>query len=173
MIEDLGAQGEKYYALGITSFKSPLDLHCLDLQWNRLWGNGSNSPLLFGIRIWIFVASDNSDTALQDSELLLDVTIGTDGSLLGSPLYDDGGYNDEASRPSYQLNQVESYSFSCQKLSPISIYIHRKDDNAEPIPLILFSLRGDNGYMDNSVYGVERTTLLDVLSLGMYFLCPA
>ncbi|KAL6965350.1 hypothetical protein U1Q18_036406 [Sarracenia purpurea var. burkii] len=46
-IEDFGVHCKQYYALDITYFKSSLDCHLLDLQWNKYWVNTlSSSPLL-------------------------------------------------------------------------------------------------------------------------------
>ena len=49
-------------------------------------------------------------------------------------------------QPGYHLKQVAPHSFTCQKLSQISVHIHHKDDAKEPIPSVLLSLSGDNGY---------------------------
>ncbi|XP_061366169.1 uncharacterized protein LOC133309420 [Gastrolobium bilobum] len=133
---------------------------------------GSVSLPLSGVHIRIFAAGDSSITALKSGELVLETTTGTDGSFVAGPLHDDVGYNVEASKPGYHLKQVGPYSFSCQKLSQISVHVHHKDDAGEPIPSVLLSLSGDNGYRNNSVSGARGTFLFDNLFPGMFYLRP-
>ncbi len=45
-IEDFGAHASQYYSLDITHFKSTLDIHLLELLWNKYWVSTlSQSPL--------------------------------------------------------------------------------------------------------------------------------
>lgn len=45
-MEDFGAHASRYYSLEITSFKSTLDTHLLELLWNKYWVSTlSQSPL--------------------------------------------------------------------------------------------------------------------------------
>ncbi|KAL5141107.1 Nodal modulator 2 [Glycine soja] len=133
---------------------------------------GSVSPPLSGVHIRVFAAGDSSITTLKSGELVLETTTGIDGSFVTGPLYDDIGYNVEASKFGYHLKQVAPHSFTCQKLSQISVHIHHKDDSKEPIPSVLLSLSGDNGYRNNSVSGAGRTFLFDNLFPGMFYLRP-
>ncbi|XP_019421853.1 PREDICTED: nodal modulator 1-like isoform X2 [Lupinus angustifolius] len=133
---------------------------------------GSVSPPLSGVDIRVFAAGDSSIASLKSGELVLETTTGTDGSYVTGPLYDDIGYNVEASKPGYHIKQVEPHSFSCQKLSQISVRIHHIDDAEEPIPSVLLSLSGDNGYRNNSVSGVGGTFPFDNLFPGMFYLRP-
>ncbi|KAL5146617.1 Nodal modulator 2 [Glycine soja] len=133
---------------------------------------GSVSPPLSGVHIRVFAAGDSSITTLKSGELVLETTTGIDGSFVAGPLYDDIGYNVEASKSGYHLKQVAPHSFTCQKLSQISVHIHHKDDSKEPIPFVLLSLSGDNGYRNNSVSGAGRTFLFDNLFPGMFYLRP-
>lgn len=133
---------------------------------------GSVSPPLSGVHISVFAVGDSRITALKSGELVLETTTGTDGSYVAGPLYDDIGYNVEASKPGYHLKQVAPHSFTCQKLSQISVHIHHKDDDKEPIPSVLLSLSGDNGYRNNSVSGAGGTFLFDNLFPGMFYLRP-
>lgn len=75
-------------------------------------------------------------------------------------------------QPGYYLKQVGPHSFSCQKLSQISVRLHHKDDAKEPIPSVLLSLSGDNGYRNNSVSGASGSFLFDNLFPGMFYLRP-
>lgn len=75
-------------------------------------------------------------------------------------------------QPGYHLKQVGPHSFSCQKLSQISVHIHHKDDVKELIPSVLLSLSGDNGYRNNSVSGAGGTFIFDNLFPGMFYLRP-
>ncbi|WJX79873.1 hypothetical protein P8452_62950 [Trifolium repens] len=134
---------------------------------------GSVSPPLSGVHIRIFAAGDSSVTGLKSGELILETTTGTDGSFVAGPLYDDVGYNVQASKPGYHLKQIGPHSFSCQKLGQISVYIHHKDDdNKELIPSVLLSLSGDNGYRNNSVSGSGGAFIFDNLFPGMFYLRP-
>ncbi|KAF7804939.1 nodal modulator 1 [Senna tora] len=137
-----------------------------------LYIEGSVSPPLPGVHIRILAAGDSHITALKRGELVLDTTTGTDGSFVAGPLYDDITYDSEAKKPGYYLKQVGPHSFSCQKLSQISIHLHHKDDAKEPIPSVLLSLSGDNGYRNNSVSGASGTFLFDNLFPGMFYLRP-
>nr|KYP47590.1 Nodal modulator 1 [Cajanus cajan] len=133
---------------------------------------GSVSPPLSGVHIRVFAAGDSSITALKSGDLVLETATGTDGSYVAGPLYDDIGYNVKASKPGYHLKKVAPHSFTCQKLSQISVHIHHKDDAKEPIPSVLLSLSGDNGYRNNSVSGAGGTFLFDNLFPGMFYLRP-
>ncbi|BAT86244.1 hypothetical protein VIGAN_04387700 [Vigna angularis var. angularis] len=133
---------------------------------------GSVSPPLSGVHIRVFAAGDSSITALKNGELVLETTTGTDGSYVAGPLHNDIGYNVEASKPGYHLKQVAPHSFTCQKLSQILVHIHHKDDAEEPIPSVLLSLSGDNGYRNNSVSGTGGTFQFDNLFPGMFYLRP-
>lgn len=75
-------------------------------------------------------------------------------------------------QPGYHLKQVGPHSFSCQKLSQISVNIHHKDDAKELIPSVLLSLSGDNGYRNNSVSEAGGAFLFDNLFPGMFYLRP-
>lgn len=59
---------------------------------------GSVSPPLSGVDVRVFAAGDSSITALKSRELVLETTTGADGSYVAGPLYDDIGYNVEASK---------------------------------------------------------------------------
>ncbi|XP_027924979.1 nodal modulator 1 [Vigna unguiculata] len=133
---------------------------------------GSVSPPLSGVHIRVFAAGDSSITTLKNGELVLETTTGTDGSYVAGPLHNDIGYNVEASKPGYHLKKVAPHSFTCQKLSQILVHIHHKDDAEEPIPSVLLSLSGDNGYRNNSVSGTGGTFQFDNLFPGMFYLRP-
>ncbi|CAJ1874972.1 unnamed protein product [Sphenostylis stenocarpa] len=133
---------------------------------------GSVSPPLSGVHIRVFAAGGSSITALKSGELVLETTTDTDGSYVAGPLYNDIGYDVEASKPGYHLKQVAPHSFTCQKLSQIFVHIHHKDDAKESIPSVLLSLSGDNGYRNNSVSGTGGTFQFDNLFPGMFYLRP-
>lgn len=75
-------------------------------------------------------------------------------------------------QPGYHLKRVGPYSFSCQKLGQIFVHVHSKDDAKEPIPSVLLSLSGDDGYRNNSVSGAGGTFLFDNLFPGSFYLRP-
>ncbi|XP_054800411.1 uncharacterized protein LOC129304687 [Prosopis cineraria] len=137
-----------------------------------LYIEGSVSPPLSGVHIRILAAGDSHVTGLKSGESVLQTTTLSDGTYVAGPLYDDVTYNVEASKPGYYLKQVGHHSFSCQKLSQISVRLHHKDDAKEPIPSVLLSLSGDNGYRNNSVSGAGGTFLFDNLFPGMFYLRP-
>lgn len=72
----------------------------------------------------------------------------------------------------YHLKRVGPHSFYCQKLGQISVHIYSKDGSEEPIPSVLLSLSGDEGYRNNSVSGVGGTFLFDNLFPGTFYLRP-
>ncbi|XP_062143584.1 uncharacterized protein LOC133851267 [Alnus glutinosa] len=137
-----------------------------------LYIEGSVSPPLSGVQIRILAAGDSHIAALKSSELVLETTTKMDGSFIGGPLYDDITYSVKASKPGYHLKRVGPHSFSCQKLGQISVHIHSKDGAKEPIPSVLLSLSGDEGYRNNSVSGAGGTLLFDNLFPGTFYLRP-
>ncbi|KAI9099060.1 hypothetical protein K1719_024827 [Acacia pycnantha] len=137
-----------------------------------LYIEGSVSPPISGVHIRILAAGDSHITGLKSGGSVLETSTAADGTFVAGPLYDDVTYNVEASKPGYYLKQVGSHSFSCQKLSQISVRLHHKDDAREPIPSVLLSLSGDNGYRNNSVSGASGTFLFDNLFPGMFYLRP-
>lgn len=137
-----------------------------------LYIEGSVSPPLSGVHIRILAAGDSHITAITSGGLVLETTTEMDGSFIGGPLYDDITYIVEASKPGYHLKRVGQHSFSCQKLGQISVHIHSKDGAREPIPSVLLSLSGDEGYRNNTVSGAGGTFLFDDLFPGTFYLRP-
>lgn len=72
----------------------------------------------------------------------------------------------------FHLERVGPYSFSCQKLGQISVKIHARDNSEEPIPSVLLSLSGDNGYRNNSVSSAGGVFLFNDLFPGTFYLRP-
>lgn len=69
-------------------------------------------------------------------------------------------------QPGYHIKQTGPNSFSCQKLGQISVRVYSKDDVNEPIPSVLLSLSGDDGYRNNSVSSTGGNFLFDNLFPG-------
>ncbi|XP_068304702.1 uncharacterized protein [Pyrus communis] len=137
-----------------------------------LYIKGSVSPPLSEVHIKILASGDSQIAQLKDGELVLETTTGMDGSFVGGPLYDEITYRVEASKLGYHLKQVGPHSFSCQKLGQISVNIHSKDDAKEPIPSVLLSLSGDDGYRNNSVSAAGGAFLFNNLFPGTFYLRP-
>ncbi|XP_062006215.1 uncharacterized protein LOC133723403 [Rosa rugosa] len=137
-----------------------------------LYIKGSVSPPLSDVHIKIIAAGDSHIAQLKEGELVIETTTAMDGLFVGGPLYDDITYNVEASKPGYHLKQVGPHSFSCQKLGQISIEIYSKDDAKEPIPSVLLSLSGDDGYRNNSISGAGGAFLFNNLFPGTFYLRP-
>ncbi|KAL4602871.1 hypothetical protein ACB092_10G084400 [Castanea dentata] len=135
-----------------------------------LYIEGSVSPPLSGVHVRILAAGDSHIAAFKSGESVLETTTEIDGSFIGGPLYDDITYSVEASKPGYHLKRVGPHSFSCQKLGQISVRIYSEDDAKEPIPSVLLSLSGDEGYRNNSVSGTGGTFLFDNLFPGTFYL---
>ncbi|PON61743.1 Glucoamylase, starch-binding [Parasponia andersonii] len=137
-----------------------------------LYIKGSVSPPLSGVHIRILASGDSQIARLKNGQLVLETTTGVDGSFIGGPLYDDIDYHVEASKPGYHLKWVGPYSFSCQKLSQISVRIYLKDDAKELIPSVLLSLSGNDGYRNNSVSEAGGMFLFNNLFPGTFYLRP-
>ncbi|KAK3194298.1 hypothetical protein Dsin_025608 [Dipteronia sinensis] len=137
-----------------------------------LYTEGSVSPPLSGVHIRIVAAEDSQIAELKKGVIAIETSTGTDGSFVGGPLYDDITYSIEASKPGYHLKQIGLNSFSCQKLSQVIIRIYSKDDAGEPIPPVLLSLSGDDGYRNNSVSAAGGSFLFDNLFPGNFYLRP-
>lgn len=76
------------------------------------------------------------------------------------------------SQPGYHVKAVGPHSFSCQKLSQISVRIFSKEDGEELFPSVLLSLSGEDGYRNNSVAGAGGNFLFDSLFPGSFYLRP-
>ncbi|KAF5745936.1 putative carboxypeptidase regulatory region-containingprotein [Tripterygium wilfordii] len=137
-----------------------------------LYIEGSVSPPLADVYIRIVAAEDGHISLLKKGEIALETTTGIDGLFVGGPLYDDITYSVEASKAGYHLKHVGPHSFSCQKLGQISVHINSKDHAREPIPSVLLSLSGDEGYRNNSISGAGGSFLFDSLFPGSFYLRP-
>ncbi|CAK9310181.1 unnamed protein product [Citrullus colocynthis] len=137
-----------------------------------LYVEGSVSPPLSGVHIRIIAAGDSSIASLKNGELVLETATDIDGSFVAGPLYDDITYRVEAMKSGFHLERVGPYSFSCQKLGQISVKIHARDNSEEPIPSVLLSLSGDNGYRNNSVSSAGGVFLFNDLFPGTFYLRP-
>ncbi|XP_077219224.1 carbohydrate-binding-like fold isoform X2 [Tasmannia lanceolata] len=137
-----------------------------------LYMEGSVSPALSGVDIRIVAAEESSNAPLQKGELALETKTGSDGFFIGGPLYDDTSYNVEASKPGYHLKSVGPNSFSCQKLSQVSVHIYAGEEVKELFPSVLLSLSGEDGYRNNSVTAAGGSFLFDNLFPGSFYLRP-
>lgn len=79
---------------------------------------------------------------------------------------------DDSLQPGYHLKRTGPYSFSCQKLGQISVLIHSKDDAKIPIPSVLLSLSGDDGYRNNSISSARGDFIFGNLFPGSFYLRP-
>ncbi|KAM7276017.1 hypothetical protein ACFE04_017883 [Oxalis oulophora] len=137
-----------------------------------LYIEGSVSPPLSDVHIRIVATIDSQTTSVKRGDIVLETSTGADGSFVGGPLYDDISYNVDAYKPGYHLKRLGPYSFSCQKLGQISVNVFFKDDTNEPIPSVLLSLSGDDGYRNNSISGTGGFFLFDNLFPGSFYLRP-
>uniref|UniRef100_A0A5B7C2M8 Putative nodal modulator 1 n=1 Tax=Davidia involucrata TaxID=16924 RepID=A0A5B7C2M8_DAVIN len=137
-----------------------------------LYIEGSVSPPLSGVYIRIIAVGDSHNAPLKKGDLALETTTGTDGFFVGGPLYDDITYSIEASKPGYHVKPDGPHSFSCQKLSQISVRIYSKEDVKELFPSVLLSLSGEDGYRNNSVTGAGGIFLFENLFPGSFYLRP-
>jgi hypothetical protein len=84
---------------------------------------GSVSPPLSGVHIRIFAAGDSSVTGLKSGELILETTTGTDGSFVAGPLYDDVGYNVQASKVVFFSGKKKLFAISLKNGVYCSLWI--------------------------------------------------
>ncbi|XP_022770793.1 nodal modulator 1 isoform X1 [Durio zibethinus] len=137
-----------------------------------LYLEGSVSPPISGVHIQIIAGEEGSITLVKRGGVVLETATKADGSFVAGPLYDDITYNIKASKPGFHLKQVGPYSFSCQKLSQISVKIYSKDDANDSIPPLLLSLSGDDGYRNNSMSGTGGIFVFENLFPGSFYLRP-
>ncbi|KAJ8623402.1 hypothetical protein MRB53_031931 [Persea americana] len=137
-----------------------------------LYIEGSVSPALSDVDIRIVAAGESVNAPLLKGELALETKTGVDGSFIGGPLYDDTNYRVEASKPGYHLKPIGSNSFSCQKLSQISVLIYAGEEAEELFPSVLLSLSGEDGYRNNSITGAGGSFFFDYLFPGSFYLRP-
>lgn len=75
-------------------------------------------------------------------------------------------------QPGYHLKPIGSNSFSCQKLSQISVRIYAGEEAEELFPSVLLSLSGEDGYRNNSITGAGGSFFFDYLFPGSFYLRP-
>ncbi|KAL5700275.1 hypothetical protein ACHQM5_025742 [Ranunculus cassubicifolius] len=137
-----------------------------------LYVEGSVSPPISGVDIKIVAAGDSGNARLHKGQVAIETRTGVDGFFLGGPLYDDTTYSVEASKAGYHLKPIGSTSFSCQKLSQISVHLYSGEASSELFPSVLLSLSGEDGYRNNSVTGVGGFFVFDSLFPGSFYLRP-
>ncbi|XP_021279934.1 nodal modulator 1 [Herrania umbratica] len=137
-----------------------------------LYLEGTVSPPISGVHVRVNAGEDGSISPVKKGDLVLETATEEDGSFVAGPLYDDVTYDIKASKPGFHLKQVGPYAFSCQKLSQISVTIYSKDDANEPIPPLLLSLSGDDGYRNNSISGPGGIFVFENLFPGSFYLRP-
>ncbi|KAM0954506.1 putative carboxypeptidase-like, regulatory domain superfamily, immunoglobulin-like protein [Dioscorea sansibarensis] len=137
-----------------------------------LYISGSVSPALSGVDIKILASGDSRNAPLKEGDLALDAKTGEDGSFVAGPLYDDTSYKVEASMAGYHIKQVGPYSFTCQKLGQILVYIKDGKEHGEVFPSVLLSLSGEDGYRNNSISGPGGAFKFDNLFPGSFYLRP-
>lgn len=72
----------------------------------------------------------------------------------------------------YHLKQLGPNSFACQKLSKISVRIYSMDEANQPMPPVLLSLSGEDGYRNNTISESGGFFLFDNLFPGNFYLRP-
>lgn len=72
----------------------------------------------------------------------------------------------------YHIKQVGPYSFTCQKLGQILVYIKDGKEHGEVFPSVLLSLSGEDGYRNNSISGPGGAFKFDNLFPGSFYLRP-
>ncbi|PIA38035.1 hypothetical protein AQUCO_02900110v1 [Aquilegia coerulea] len=137
-----------------------------------LYIEGSVSPPISGVNVRILALGDSDTAPLQKGEVVVETTTGPEGFFFGGPLYDDANYTVEASKPGYHLKPIGSTSFSCQKLSQISVRLYSGEESSEQFPSVLLSLSGEDGYRNNSVTAVGGFFLFHSLFPGTFYLRP-
>lgn len=137
-----------------------------------LYLEGSVSPPLSGVNIKIIAAGESSNTPLQKGDLALVTETRPDGSFVAGPLYDDTTYNIEASKLGYHVRQLGPNSFTCQKLSQITVNIYDGGEDGKLLPSVLLSLSGEDGYRNNSISGAGGAFSFDNLFPGSFYLRP-
>lgn len=67
-MEDFGAHASRYYALDVTSYKSTLDSHLLELLWNKYWVSTLSQSPLFANRDYSSKQMLDLSRKIQDAE---------------------------------------------------------------------------------------------------------
>ncbi|EPS72179.1 hypothetical protein M569_02578, partial [Genlisea aurea] len=137
-----------------------------------LYIEGSVSPPTSRVHIRILAERTSEVSNLKQGDTAIETFTDEGGLFLAGPLYDDISYTITATKPGYSIKHVGRYSFSCQKLGQISVKIYFSEDGNEPLPPILLSLSGEDGYRNNSVTGVSGVFLFADLFPGSYYLRP-
>ncbi|XP_051224560.1 uncharacterized protein [Lolium perenne] len=136
-----------------------------------LYLEGSVSPATSDVDIKILAAGNSKFAALKNGDIAAETKTNSKGSFFAGPLYDDIGYEVEASKVGYHLKKTGPYSFSCQKLGQILARVYGEKDT-EMLPSVLLSLSGEGGYRNNSVSGSGGTFSFANLFPGSFYLRP-
>ncbi|XP_037405521.1 nodal modulator 1-like isoform X2 [Triticum dicoccoides] len=134
-----------------------------------LYLEGSVSPATPDVHIMILAAGNSKYAMLKKGDIATETKTNSDGSFFAGPLYEDIGYEVEASKAGYHLKQTGPYSFACQKLGQILVHIYGENDT-EMLPAVLLSLSGEGGYRKNSVSGSGGTFSFNNLFPRSYYL---
>ncbi|CAM0881057.1 unnamed protein product [Alopecurus aequalis] len=136
-----------------------------------LYLEGSVSPATSDVDIKILAAGNSKFGTLKKGDIAAETKTNSNGAFFAGPLYDDIGYEVEASKAGYHLKQTGPYNFACQKLGQILAHIYGERDT-EMLPSVLLSLSGEGGYRNNSVSGSGGTFSFDNLFPGSFYLRP-
>ena len=74
-MEDFGAHASRYYALEVTSYKSTLDSHLLELLWNKYWVSTLSQSPLFTNRDYSSKQMLDLSQKIQDAERSLQASL--------------------------------------------------------------------------------------------------
>ncbi|KQK04071.1 nodal modulator 1 [Brachypodium distachyon] len=136
-----------------------------------LYLEGSVAPATSDVDIKIVAAGNSKYAPLKKGDVAAETKTNSDGSFFAGPLYDDIGYEVEASKAGYHLKQTGPYSFACQRLGQILARVYGEKDT-EMLPSVLLSLSGEGGYRNNSVSGSSGTFSFGNLFPGSFYLRP-
>jgi len=146
-----------------------------------LYLSGTVSPALEGIQISVFVAEDSKVKRENPGEALTTVLTDASGHYKAGPLYDDQTYRVLATKEGFHFKEDRTNPghFRALKLGSVSITVYEESSSSKgsksqkiPLPGVLLSLTGDDGYRNNSATQQDGQLFVQNLFPGDYFLRP-
>jgi len=146
-----------------------------------LYLSGTVSPPLEGIHISVYVDEASKVKRETSGEALTVVQTDANGNYKAGPLYDDQTYRVLATKEGFHFKEDRSNPghFRALKLGSVSITVFEESSSSKsskpqkiPLPGVLLSLTGDDGYRNNSATQQDGQLFVSNLFPGDYFLRP-
>eukprot|EP00271_Cylindrocystis_brebissonii_P022943 TRINITY_DN908_c0_g2_i1.p1 TRINITY_DN908_c0_g2~~TRINITY_DN908_c0_g2_i1.p1 ORF type:complete len:904 (-),score=223.07 TRINITY_DN908_c0_g2_i1:598-3060(-) len=133
---------------------------------------GKVVPPLAGVNITVVTDSGSANGDWPAGSEVAWALTQEEGLYVAGPLYDDATYSVKAHKEGYEIRPLDSLSFEAQRLAHIRVSILPGLGAETPLPSVLLSLSGDNGYRQNLPTPPGDGLLFQGLFPGSFYLRP-